>query len=114
MILTREEIIKMGAARKVEKVKVPEWKGDVYVREITAGEYDTLQMAAYTASQTDAQPQVRANWVAAFCCDADGNRIFQDADIKTISAMGAKAVDRIYEAGQKLNALDEADELEKN
>ncbi len=113
-ILTREEMIQAGAPRKSESVHIPEWGGDVFVREITAGEYDVIQLAIYDAGKRGSNREFRARWVSAFLCDESGARLFSDGEIATIANMGAKAIDRIYEAGQKFNKLDEADELEKN
>lgn len=113
-ILTRDEILELGARRSVQRLTVPEWGGEVYVREITAGEYDRLQMMHYEATKGANQTLLRANWVVSFMSDSDGNRILTDRDVADVAKMGAKAIDRIYEAGQRFNALDEADELEKN
>jgi len=113
-ILTRDEIMELGAKRNVELVSVPEWDGDVYVREISAGEYDKLQMKHYNATKGGNQTLLRASWVVSFLCDAGGERTFADGDTQAVSQMGAKAIDRIYEAGQKFNKLEESDELEKN
>lgn len=114
-ILTRDEILEAGAARKTREVSVPEWGGTVHVREITAGEYDRLQLMQYDARESGkSRGLIRANWVACYLSDADGKRLFTDGDVTKLANMGAKAMDRIFEAGQAFNGLDDLDELEKN
>ena len=115
MILTRDEILECGAKRKTKSVTVPEWGGDVLIREITAGEYDLLQTITADALEGKIdRTKIRANWVVAFLSDEDGGRLLKDSEIAKVSEMGAKAIDRIYEVGQLFNALDESEDLEKN
>ena len=115
MILTRDEILEIGVSRKTQSLAVPEWGGEVLLREISAGEYDKLQVVTQHAlDNKEGNTQIRGLWVAAFLANEDGSRLFKDSEINKIAAMGAKAIDRIYEAGQLFNALDEAEDLEKN
>ena len=115
MILSRDEIIECGAKRETKSLAVPEWGGEVLLREISAGEYDKLQVITQQALEYKAdQTKIRANWVAAFLSNEDGSRMFKDSEVSKVSAMGAKAIDRIYEGGQLFNALDESEDLEKN
>jgi len=115
MILTCDEILEIGVARDVQTLAVPEWGGEVMIREITAGEYDRLQVMTQNALDSKAdETKIRANWVAAFLSDEEGARLFKDSEVSKVSAMGAKAIDRIYDAGQLFNALDESEDLEKN
>ena len=114
MILTREEILTLGARREVKSITIPEWSGDVYVREITAGERDTLEMMQHKAAESGNAKLLRGNWVAMFLSDKEGARLCPDGDIHAISNMGAKAIDRIFEAGYAFNKLGDLDELEKN
>ena len=58
----------------------------------------------------------RARFVALCLVDEKGNRLFTDKEVAQLGAKSVAALDRVYRAAQKLNALGEADseELEKN
>ena len=114
-ILSKDEILQLGGKRKTQTVSIAEWGGDVNIRELTAGEYDKLQLMHYDARQSGKRrDHIRASWVAAYLADENGERIFSDNDVTAIAKMGAKAIDRVFEAGQAFNGLDEDEELVKN
>ena len=55
MGLSRDEIL--GKRRgKVEEIKVPEWGGTVFVREITASERDAFEAEAWTRKAAHGWP----------------------------------------------------------
>jgi hypothetical protein len=117
-ILTREQILEARDMR-VEKVKVPEWGGEVFVRSLTAAERDDFEGSIVTrdGSKLDFSiANIRAKLVARTVCDEAGNRIFTDADILLLGEKSAEPVDRIYDVAQRLSGLSDKDmeELEKN
>lgn len=56
--------------------------------------------------------------VVAICslCDADGNRIFEDADLAEVTKSSAVSLKAIYRAAMELNTIkvDDPEESEKN
>jgi hypothetical protein len=101
-------------------VTIPEWKDAegkplvVHVRTLTADERDTFER-----EQLDKKPgtrRIRASLAAKAVVDAQGNRIFTDADIEAIGKKNGNAIDRLFAAVFELNKMSDADvkELEKN
>ena len=115
-LLNRETIL---AAQDVqyETVAVPEWGGEVRVRAISAAARDDLEQAAY-AAHTAKQPfrNMRARMVALCVVGEDGKPVFTGQDIETLGEKSAAALDRVYAAAARLNAITDSDikELEKN
>lgn len=96
----------------LEKVHVPEWNRDVWVKTISASQRDAFEGAL----SKDMYKDVRAR-LAAYClCDEDGTALFTEADIKALGAKSAAAVTRISEAAMKLNAVTpkDLDDIEGN
>ena len=115
MALSREQILS-NKAKRVEKIAVPEWGGDVFIREISAAERDAYEAAALDKKGNVQLVNVRARLVALTLCDEAGVRMFTDLDHKLIADMPAAGVDRVFAAASKLNAFSKEDieELEKN
>jgi hypothetical protein len=112
-LLTRDAIISCDDIAK-EPVQVPEWKGHVYVRLMNGAERGAFE-AAVEAKKVDVTT-VRGLLVALCTCDADGNRIFEDADADALNRKSAAALDRIFPVAVRLNKLSvtAAETLEKN
>lgn len=115
-LLNRDEILAADDV-KFETVPVPEWGGEVRVRAITASARDTFEQAAYAAHR-DKKPlvNIRARMAAMCIVGEDGNQLFSESDIDALGKKSAVAMDRVYAAVAKLNALSDQDikELEKN
>lgn len=115
-LLTRDAILALQDV-KDQVVKIPEWGGEVRVRAMTAGARDAFEQDAFEASR-DKKPlgNIRARLVARCVIDEQGNPLFADADIEALGKKSAAAMDRIYEAVLRMNAMRESDieELEKN
>ena len=117
MSLTREQIL--GAVDlKTEIVDVPEWGGSVIIRTMTAGERDLFERDMLAARKSGAvlPANIRASVVARCLVDESGHRLFTDEDITDLAEKSAAAMDRVFAAAQKLNALsdEDVDELSKN
>lgn len=107
--LTREEIL--GAIDlPVERVEVPEWRGVIFVRPITAAEQDRLQRDPNVVENVNAR-------LAAMCiCDENGAPMFTEDHIEALGKKSAVAMKRVVEAIAKVNAstLFYRDEIAKN
>lgn len=115
MGLSRDEIL--GKRRgKVEEIKVPEWGGTVFVREITASERDAFEAGSLDKKGGARMANIRARLAVLTLSDSEGKRLFADADTHQLGELPASAMDRIFEASMRLNRLtkDDVDELEKN
>lgn len=106
----RESILNCDDLPK-EKVTVPEWKQTVYVRSMTAKERDEYEMDLI-ANRDSGESQLlmaRSKLVALCTVDEKGKRIFNWEDVEALAQKSSKAIGRISEAAQILNALSEKD-----
>ena len=118
MFLGKEDILSVKDL-KTEFVNVPEWGGDVRVSELTGKGLNKFQEKVFFGKGKDhgANYANMTAWLVVLTVvDEQGNRIFLDADVDMVGGKGAKALGRIFEVAQKLNAIgkDEVDALTKN
>ena len=114
-MLNREAILKTDDLPR-ELVKVPEWGGEVYVRTLTGTERDAFEQSMVAKKNKPNLANVRARFAVLTICDADGKRLFTDADAEVLGSKSASALDRVFEVAQRLNGFSDADsqELAKN
>lgn len=117
-ILDRDAILARKKL-KAELVEVPEWGGSVYVRELTASERDHWEGALVRLEGKTTEltfENARATLAAATIVDAEGNRLFSEADIEELGRLSGKALDRVYGVATRLSGITESDveELSKN
>lgn len=104
-ILSTEDIIE-------ELLEVPEWKGTVRVRGLTGRERD-----AYEASLLDQRGRstkanlqnARTKLVVLSVRNADGGRMFTEAQIGEVSGKSASALNRIWQKAIELSGMSDED-----
>lgn len=113
MSLDRSAILHAGAIAPVP-VEVPEWGGTVYVRPISGAERDAFELAI--TPPHGRLENIRARLVALCACDAQGARLFTDADVPALGALPAVALERVALVARRVNALGaaELEEVGKN
>ena len=116
--LDRQAILGMDDLPRV-RVEVPEWGGALYVRSLTGAERDAFEATWFAGEgrgRTVNMANLRARLVVLCAVDEDGIRLFADDDAEALGAKSAQALDRLFDAAQKLNGFSEADveELAKN
>ncbi len=119
-MLTRDQILSIKDL-PVEKVEVPEWGGFLFVRGLTAEERDHFESIfiddeGKQKSKKEALKNIRAKLVVLSACDENGKALFAESDIPALAKKSARALNRIFEAGQRLSGLSKADveDLSKN
>ncbi len=117
-LLTRQEILSIRDIR-TETVFVPEWGGTVRIKAMTGKERDAWETALFQIDGKDVKmnkENLRAKLVALTVVDEAGQRLFTEADVEALGSKSASALDRIYQASQKLSGLtpDDIKEMEKN
>jgi len=117
-LLTRQEILSIRDIR-TETVFVPEWGGSVRIKAMTGKERDAWETALFQIDGKDVKmnkENLRAKLVALTVVDEAGQRLFTEADVEALGSKSASALDRIYQASQKLSGLtpDDIKEMEKN
>jgi hypothetical protein len=119
-VLTREQILGQKRAPKMEEIAVPHWGGNVFVKELSAGDVDAFEAAmqeesAKKSKDGEYRPNVRGRVLVLCLCDADGKPIFKPEDADAMSEMPKWQIDALIDAAFRLNRLSEAYEkgLEK-
>lgn len=100
-----------------ESVEVPEWGGAVRVRTMTGAERDAWEQSVFTGDNDNPNlTNGRARLVAMCAIDAEGKRLFTEADAVKLGAKSARALDRVATVAQRLNRLTDGDveDLGKN
>lgn len=116
--LTRDAILDAQDVQ-FEEVPVPEWGGVVRVKGLTGKERDALESSMIQGKGKKASvnlANLRAKLTAQACVDEAGNRIFSDEDVAALGNKSAAALQRVFEAAQRLSGLsdDDVEELTKN
>lgn len=86
---------------KVEKIAIPEWGGDYYIRIISGADRDAFE-DAYADQK---MKSFRVRFLVLSLCDEAGERIFADADVAELSKKSAVVINRVFEAAWKANAF---------
>lgn len=118
MLLTRDSILQAQDIQ-TEDVEVPEWGGTVRVRGLTGAQRDQFEssIVSLKGKRQDINMQnVRAKLVALSVVDEEGQRIFQDDDIRALGMKSAVALQRVFDVAQRLSGIteDDVEELAKN
>lgn len=116
--LSRDDIL-MASDLQEEDVDVPEWGGTVRVRGLSGAERDRFESSVvemHGKKVVVKSENMRAKLVALCVVDESGGRVFSDRDVEALGQKSASALQRVFEAAQRLSGLTEADveELEKN
>jgi hypothetical protein len=115
MGLTREQILAADDLPR-EKVYVPDWQGDVWVRTLSAGQRERWEAMMEGPDGFRGRGEMMAAVVALTACDEAGQLLFTLDDIPRLAEKSAGAVMRISDVATRLAKIEAADieELEKN
>lgn len=119
MSLSKSQILKAQDRAKLEKVPVPEWGGDVYLRILSGTERDQFEDETYKVRGKTVElnrTNIRARLLAICLCDEKGARLFTDADAAALGEKASPVITRLFDLAQKINGLTKADveDLAKN
>jgi hypothetical protein len=117
-LLSKDAILKADDLPR-QVVEVPEWGGSVMVRGLTGSERDKFEASVLVKKGKDYDVKLtdlRARLVVLSVIDEAGNRLFDDNDVAELGKKSASALNRVFEAAQRLSGLTDQDieELEKN
>ena len=118
--LTREQILAQRDHLVTRDIPVPEWGGDVRLRELTSRERTSVEMSLMTQKQGkngmvqagvnyDAYAILRAKVLSLSIVDEGNQRIFQPADIDALTELGSGPVERLFEVARALSGLSQQD-----
>lgn len=122
--LTRDAILTpTHRGLKQETVSMPEWGGEVIVRELTSSEADVFEVSMRAAPAANGSGNLiddnkrfelfRAKIIVLSVIDEDGNRVFTDDDVKTLGEMPRSVLDRVASVALRLSGYSE-ETLKKN
>lgn len=113
--LTAETILNIDDSI-LERLTIPEWGGEIYIRTMTGAERDRWDLFSEKEVKKTGHVNIRARLAVMVACNSKGERIFKDEDAKELSKKSAKALDRIFDAASKINRLNDESigEAEKN
>lgn len=121
-LMTREQILGTPATgyQEVDLSDIPGW-GAVRIKDLSAGERDRIEASCTVERLVIGKggkrkikkdftiEGIRAKFVAACVVDETGAPVFSEADVKALSGLSAKALDRIFTVIQERNGLREED-----
>lgn len=111
MLLSKASILS-APDLKTETINVPEWGGDITLKELSALDRERFYEANVKPDGGTDTFNYRAKLLVRMIVDYGGNRVFDDSDAE---ALGAKSVDvltRLFDAASALNGVTE--DAEKN
>jgi hypothetical protein len=114
MTLSRQAILDAPDA-VIEKVSVPEWGDDIYVRAMSGIERDEFE-ASVRRNGVMVYTNYRAKLLTRVLVNENGTRIFTDQDARALGKKNAKIINRLFEKAAELSGMsdEEADETEGN
>lgn len=117
-MLTKEQIL-TADDKPIEKVMVPEWGDEVYVRTMSGKEKDAFEQSIVETNGDDIvanMHNMRAKLGALCMVDGDGKLLFSNDEVELLGDRSALALDRVFVVAQKLNGLqpDDIETLAKN
>lgn len=94
--------------RVSEAHEVPEWGSTVHVARMNAAERDAMdgESLKLTAAGKSPIDNYRARTLVRALRDADGGRIFEDADAERLGQEDSHVLGRLYDVAKRLNGLD--------
>ena len=110
-LLSRDDILAANDLA-TEDIDVPEWGGTVRIQALTGAQRDAFEASVVKMNGQSRQynlTNLRARFVALSVVDDEGKRLFIDADVKQLGAKSAGALQRVFNAAQKLSGMSDED-----
>lgn len=104
MALSKAKILSANDT-KLEKVHVPEWGDDVFIKTLSGTERDLFE-EAYSSEK---MKNFRSRFLVLTISDEAGERLFNDSEVEQLGAKSAFVLNRLFEKAWSLNAFREAD-----
>lgn len=116
MTLLAKENILAAQDLPTADVEVREWGGTVRVRTMTGADRDAFESSLISidaeGKRTPNMENMKAKLVALTLVDETGARMFSLEEIGHLAGKSAAALNRVFEAAQRLNGLGGAVEVE--
>jgi hypothetical protein len=86
---------------KIEKISIPEWGGDYFVKIISGTDRDAFE-ESYSEQKMKA---FRVRFLVLCLCEENGNRLFKDEDAPELGKKSSVVINRVFESAWKINAF---------
>jgi hypothetical protein len=96
----------------IEELDVPEWKGKVRVKMLSAKERDEFEASTVEYKNGKSKPNIanlRARLVQLAVVNADGRRMFTKHDVNVLGDLPAAGLQRVFNKVQEMSAITEED-----
>jgi hypothetical protein len=106
-MLSREQILNKNDI-EVKQIPVPEWGGDVFIRQLTRGEQDTYLKRQYGETRLKQDSKAKNQDISAVniyghdaflvscgVCDEDGKPLFKAEDIEALKKKNGAVIGRL-------------------
>jgi len=101
-ILSKEDLSK-------EKVQVPEWEVTLYVKTLKGFERDAFEASIQSQKGKVNLRGLKARFVILTTVDESGAQVFEQNDLSALNQKSCRALDRLWQAGAKLNGMRDDD-----
>ena len=108
MVLSKEQILSADDL-KTETVNIPEWGGDVLLRELRGRERDAFEEGSMDKQRNISMVNMRARLVAMSAIDEEGERLFSSKEANELGNKSATALNRMFEVCCRLSGITESD-----
>lgn len=97
---------------RIEKINVPEWGGDVFIKTLSGTDRDAFE----DAYSREKMKNFRARFLVMTLCDEKGGRLFDDAEIEEVGKKSSIVLNRLFDKAWSFNAFTavEVEELGKD
>ena len=103
-VLSRDDILKVDDLPR-ERVPVPEWGGEVFVRGMNGADKDAWDNFVVELAKAPGKADIRAFLASLTICDEEGDALFTAEDIAALSKKSAAALDRVFDVATRLSPL---------
>ena len=103
-MLTKEQILN-AIDSKIEKVSVPEWGGDVYVKTMTGKDRDAVDALVSSVKESGSYPGLRVLVCALCICDETGKILFSRSDVSELEKKNSVVLSGIFDVASSLNGM---------
>jgi hypothetical protein len=113
-ILNRNQILEVSDVKIVGPIEVPEWNGIVFLRSLSCADMESISKEATKSIQLDAKGRpvgkvetsgFRSRLLARSLCDAQGQRLLEDADADELGKRSSVVIGRLFDQASDLNGL---------
>jgi hypothetical protein len=100
MALNKAAILSAGDVT-LNKVHVPEWGGDVFIKTISGIDRDRFE-EGYSEQK---MKNFRSRFLVLTLCDDKGDRLFTDTEVDELSKKSSIVLNRLFEKAWSMNAF---------